>query len=322
MAVQGTGTVWNLPNYAGELFTASATDTPFLSMIGGLTGGKVTNNFEFATGVLYDYPEASQPAISEQASLTAPAATAIARRQEKNVTQIFHEVIDLSYVKQSNMGKLEGLNTAGQQANPANEKAWQIQKRLVKIARDVEYTFLNGTYAVATKADEANKTRGMIELCKSEAGTNIDAAGAAMSDTLLKTLTRMMADNGAQFGNTVLFANSYQKQMITEAFQKQLGFQLPASRNVGGLAIHEFETDFCKLGVVWNKFMPADTILVADLAHIAPVFQVVPDKGVLFEEPLAKTGASDKIQIFGQIGLDHAPAFLHGCIYGLATETV
>ena len=320
MAVNGTGTVWNLPNYAGELFTASATDTPFLSMIGGLTGGKVTNNFEFATGVLYDYPEASQPAISEQASLTAPAATAIARRQEKNVTQIFHEVIDLSYVKQSNMGKLEGLNTAGQQANPANEKAWQIQKRLVKIARDVEYTFLNGTYAVATKADEANKTRGMIELCKSEAGTNIDAAGAAMSDTLLKTLTRMMADNGAQFGNTVLFANSYQKQMITEAFQKQLGFQLPASRNVGGLAIHEFETDFCKLGVVWNKFMPADTILVADLAHIAPVFQVVPDKGVLFEEPLAKTGASDKIQIFGQIGLDHAPAFLHGCIYGLATE--
>ena len=322
MTVNGTGTTWNLPNYAGELFTASYTDTPFLSMIGGLTGGKLTNNFEFTTGVLYDYPDASQPAISEQASLTAPQATAIARRQEKNVTQIFHEVIDLSYVKQSNMGRLQGLNTAGQTANPANEKAWQIQKRLVKIARDVEYTFLNGTYAEATKADEANKTRGMIELCKSAAGTNIDASGAALSDTLLKTLTRKMADNGAEFANTVLFANSYQKQMITEAFQKQLGFGLPASRNVGGLAIHEFETDFCKLGVVWNRFMPADTILVADVAHIAPVFQVVPDKGVLFEEPLAKTGASDKIQIFGQIGLDHAPAFLHGCIYGLATESV
>lgn len=320
MTVNGTGTVWNLPNYAGELFTASVTDTPFLSMIGGLTGGKITTDFEFTTGQLYDYPEASQPAISEQASLTAPQATAITRRQEKNVTQIFHEVIDLSYVKQSNMGRLSGLNQAGQQANPQDEKAWQIQKRLVKIARDVEYTFLNGTYALATKADEANRTRGMIELCKSEAGTNIDAAGAAMSDTLLKTLTRKMADNGATFGNTVLFANSYQKQAITEAFQKQLGFQLPPSRNVGGMAIHEFETDFCKLGIVWNRFMPADTILIADLAHIAPVFQVVPNKGVLFEEPLAKTGASDKIQIFGQLGLDHAPAFLHGCIYGLATE--
>lgn len=322
MTVNGTGTSWNLPNYAGELFTASHIDTPFLSMIGGLTGGKVSTDYEFATGVLYDYPEATQPAISEQASLTAPTATAIARKQETNVTQIFHEVIDLSYVKQSNMGRLSGLNSAGQQPNPANEKAWQIQKRLVKIARDVEYTFLNGVYAKAGSAAEANKTRGMIELCKSEAGTNINAEGGALSETLIKQLTRLMADNGAQFGNTVLFANSYQKQMITEAFQKQLGFQLPASRNVGGLAIHEFETDFCKLGVVWNKFMPADTILVADVAHIAPVFQVVPDKGVLFEEPLAKTGASDKIQIFGQIGLDHAPAFLHGCIYGLATESV
>ena len=319
MAVTGTGTSWNLPNYHGELFTASATDTPLLSMIGGLTGGKVSTDYEFATGVLYDYPEATQPAISERASLTAPQATAIARTQETNVTQIFHEVIDLSYVKQSNMGRLSGLNTAGQQANPADEKAFQIQKRLVKIARDVEHTFLNGVYAKATNDNEANQTRGMIELCKSAAGTNIDAAGVDLTDVLIKNLTRMMAENGAAFDNVVLMAGAYQKQAITEAFQKQLGFGLPASRNVGGLNIQELETDFCKLGVVWNKFMPADAILIVDVAHVAPVFQVVPNKGVLFEEELAKTGASDKIQIFGQIGLDHAPAFLHGCIYGLKT---
>ena len=34
-----TGTVWNLPNYAGELFTADAVNTPILSAIGGLTEG-------------------------------------------------------------------------------------------------------------------------------------------------------------------------------------------------------------------------------------------------------------------------------------------
>ena len=318
--VTGTGTVWNLPNYAGELFTASAKDTPFLSMIGGLTGGKITNNFEFATGVLFDYPEAAQPAISEQASLTAPTATAIARRQEKNVTQIFQETIDLSYAKQSNMGRLEGLNTAGQVANPADEKAFQISNRLIKIARDVEYTFLNGAYAVATNAGEANKSRGMIELCKSEAGTNIAAAEAELTSDLIDALMLQMAQNGAQFVNPVIFCGAYQKQKITKAYQNQVGFGLPATRNVGGLNIQEVETDFCKLGIVWDKFMPADTILVADLAYIAPVFQPVPDKGVLFEEPLAKTGASDKIQIYGQIGLDHAPAFLHGCIHGLGVK--
>lgn len=318
--VTGTGTVWNLPNYAGELFTASAKDTPFLSMIGGLTGGKITNNFEFATGVLFDYPEAAQPAISEQASLTAPTATAIARRQEKNVTQIFQETIDLSYAKQSNMGRLEGLNTAGQVANPADEKAFQISNRLIKIARDVEYTFLNGAYAVATNAGEANKSRGMIELCKSEAGTNIAAAEAELTSDLIDALMLQMAQAGAQFVNPVIFCGAYQKQKLTKAYQNQVGFGLPLTRNVGGLNIQEVETDFCKLGIVWDKFMPADTILVADLAYIAPVFQPVPDKGVLFEEPLAKTGASDKIQIYGQIGLDHAPAFLHGCIHGLGVK--
>lgn len=91
--VSGIGTTWNLPNYAGELFTADPTQTPFLSMIGGLTGGRQTDNFEFPTAVLYDFPDAAQPEISEQASTTAPAASHIAREQEKNVVQIHQEVI-------------------------------------------------------------------------------------------------------------------------------------------------------------------------------------------------------------------------------------
>ena len=48
--VSGQGTVCNLPNYSGELFTADMINTPLLSMIGGLTGGAMTNNFEFTQG--------------------------------------------------------------------------------------------------------------------------------------------------------------------------------------------------------------------------------------------------------------------------------
>lgn len=116
--VTGIGTTWNLPNYAGELFTADPTQTPLLSMIGGLTGGRQTDNFEFPTAVLYDFPAAAQPEISESASATAPAASHIARTQEKNVVQIHQEVIDLTYAKQSNNGRMSGLNTAGQNPNP------------------------------------------------------------------------------------------------------------------------------------------------------------------------------------------------------------
>lgn len=318
--VTGIGTTWNLPNYAGELFTADPTQTPFLSMIGGLTGGRQTDNFEFPTAVLYDFPEAGQPDISEQASATAPAASHIARQQEKNVVQIHQEVIDLTYAKQSNSGRMSGLNTAGQNANPADEKSWQIQQKLIKIARDVEFSFLRGTYQVSTGADVANKTRGMLELCTSDAGTSIAAAGVELDKPLLDQLFREMADNGAYFGNMVLFCGAYQKQRITNLYADFFKAQMQMQMDIAGMNVTQIETDFCKIGIVWDRFMPNDSILVADMVHIAPVFQAVPGKGVLFQEDLAKTGASDKIQIYGQIGLAHGPAFLHGAITGLATK--
>lgn len=320
--VQGIGTTWNLPNYAGELFTADPTQTPFLSMIGGLTGGKQTDNFEFPTAVLYDFPEAKQPEISESASANAPAASHIAREQEKNVVQIHQEVIDLTYAKQSNSGRMSGLNTAGQNPNPGDEKNWQIQQKLVKIARDVEYSFLCGTYRSATQADEANKTRGMLELCNSDTGTSIEAGSSALNKELLDQLFREMADNGAYFGRMVLFCGAYQKQMITKLYADQFKANMQTTQNVGGMNITEIETDFFKMGVVWDRFMPNDSILVADMAHVAPVFQVVPGKGVLFQEDLAKVGASDRIQIYGQIGLAHGPAFLHGAITGLKSAVL
>ena len=110
--VTGMGTTFNLPNYAGQLYTASTTKTPFLSMIGGLTGGMQTENDEFPTGVLYEFPEAAQPEISETASTTAPTGGELVKSQQTNVTQIFHEAIEITYARLANRGKLSGLNTA------------------------------------------------------------------------------------------------------------------------------------------------------------------------------------------------------------------
>lgn len=64
--VTGTGNAYNLPNFAGDLFTASPTHTPFLSMIRGLSGGRKTESDCFPTGQLYEFPASEQPDISEQ----------------------------------------------------------------------------------------------------------------------------------------------------------------------------------------------------------------------------------------------------------------
>lgn len=313
--VTGTGTSFNLPNFAGDLFTASPTQTPFLTMIGGLSGGRKTESDEFSTGQLYEFPEAAQPEISEQASETAPAASALVRSQTTNVTQIFQETIILTYAKMANRGKLSGLNAAGQQANPPSELDWQVARRLEKIARDVEHTFLNGSYNKAADVSQANKTRGMFELCAS--GTTIAAGNQPLSVDLLKQLFRAMSEAGAAFGSMVLFCGADQKQRITTLYEKQLGYNTPAPRNVAGMNITRIETDFFELGIAYDPHVPSDRLLVADVSVCAPVFQDVPGKGTLFLEDLAKTGAAEKKQIYGQIGLDHGPAFLHGSITGL-----
>ena len=73
------------------------------------------------------------------------------------------------------------------------------------------------------------------------------------------------------------------------------------TQNIAGMNITQIESDFCKVGICFDPFIKKDSLLVADVAQIAPVFQPVPGKGNFFEEELAKQGASDKIQIYGQI---------------------
>jgi hypothetical protein len=84
--------------------------------------------------------------------------------------------------------------------------------------------------------------------------------------------------------------------------------------------INQIETDFAVLGVVWAPNVPVGTLLIADLSVCAPVFLPVPEKGVLFYEELSKTGAAEKGQIYGQIGLDYGPEEYHGTITNLSTS--
>lgn len=309
------GTSFNLPNYAGELFTASPKKTPFLSMIGGLSGGKTSDSFEFVTGQEYSLPAAGQPEISENDSLTAPEPTHITRDQKTNTCQIFHESIDLSYAKMSQGGKLEGLHLAGQSANPKTEEDWQIEQKLAKMATDVEYTFLNGTYQKATSADVAPKTRGMFELCNGV--TSVDAQAATLSKALLDAFYLELVKNGAAWDNMTMFVGATLKQQVTNIYADQFNAQMNMGEKKAGMNVVTIETDFGLINIALDIFVPDGSILVADIAHIAPVFCPVPGKGVLFVEELAKTGADNKKQLYGQIGLDHGMAFMHGAMTNL-----
>ncbi len=306
-------TINALPNFAGELFTADAINTPLLTMTGGLTGGKITQNFEFPTSSEYALPAAVQPAIDENASLAGtPVSQTVARTQVFNTCQIHQERIDLSYVKTSNFQRMSGLNTAGAVNNAPDELAFQQARKLEKIARDVEFSFIQGTYVQAVNSGVAAQTRGIVEVCQLAGGTNVNGLGNQLDLTALQAFFLSMYTAGATFSNLVLYVPGTLKQRISAIY----GFA-PAARNVGGVNIEQIETDFGNVGIVVSRFAPANTVLAIEVSVVAPVFCPVPNKGTLFYEELAKIGAGEYGQMYGMIGIDHGPAFAHGRLFNV-----
>ena len=305
---------FNVPNYSGMLFNKGNTRTPFSTMIGARR--LYTNHVEFACGQSYTTATGSQPAISEDASLTAPAATVITRTPMTNVTQIYQETVGVSYGKMSNMGTLSGLNVAGQQANPVNELDFQIAAKMAKIGQDIEYTFLNGVYSKATSDSTINKTRGLIPSIT----TNIVAAGTdPLSLKLVIEAIKAISDSYAPTDNLVLGVKSVNLVQINDDAANNKLTIVPASREINGIAISTLVTPFGAVGIRVFDNLPDGTAVLFDPSVMAPVEQLVPGKGNFFMEELAKVGAGTRYQIFGQIGLDCGPEWYSAKITGLST---
>ena len=304
-------------NYSGMLFNKGNTKVPFSTLIANRA--RNTNSVEFVTGLEYETGGGSQPAISETASLTAPDATYITREQKTNVTQIFQESVYISYGKESNMGTLSGVNIAGQTANPADELDFQVAARMAKIARDIEYTFINGEYNKAKSDAAANKTRGILTAIE----TNIlPLNGEAIRVWDVAEAMKMIYEAQGSTNGLVLWVDPVAMFQLNADAEQNGNTIVPGARNVNGLAISTLLTPLGEIGLYLGEFLPAGTVGIFNPDVISRVEQPVPNKGNFFMEELAKTGAGTKYQIFGQLGLDHGPEWMHAKITGINTEFV
>lgn len=309
MTVSGMGTTFNLPNFVGELFHITSTETKFLSMIGGLhQGGRQVTSKAF-TWQDDDNPSPTQPAIVEGAD---PTYEERERTERSNVVQIFQYGVNLSYTQQAAVGQLGSGATAILGDQPVqSESARQLSLKLKHAAREVNYSFLQGAYANPANNSTGRKTRGM----KNAITTNTVAlAGARANRNHFQELFRTMASNDAPFENVVIFCREYNRQLISDIY----GY-VPESRTVGGLNIQQIETEFGLVGVAYEKQMPTDEIYAIDLAFCKPAFLEIPGKGHFFIEPMSKSGAADKWQLYGEIGLQYGPEKFHGSLTGTAT---
>ena len=306
-------TSFGVLNYSGMLFNKGNTRCPLSSIIGGRA--KTTNHVEFVTGQEYTTAGGTQPAISETASLTAPEATVVTRTQKTNVTQIFQETVGISYGKMSNMGTLSGINIANQQENPMNELDFQVAAKMQKVNRDIEFTFVQGTYNKATTDSTVNKTRGLTEAIES----NVIAMASKPLGlwNIADGVKKVYEANAPQDGLVLWCDATTMFQINADAVQNGLTV-IPAAREINGIKLSSVVTP---LGVVYlylGEFLPKGTALLLNLDVISPVYQPVPGKGNFFLEQLAKTGAGEQYQLFGQIGLDHGPEWYHAKFTGIA----
>ena len=310
-AVSGMGDTFDLPNYVGELFNITPSDTPLLSMIGGITGGKSVTSKQF-TWQTVDNTAAAQTAVVEGADPTYEERT---RSEVTNVTQIMQYGVNVSYSKQAATGNLSGQAIIGNQP-VQDELGFQLDMKLKRAARDIEFSFLQGAYNAGADLATARKTRGMLA-----ATTTNEVAGgsAALTQAMVDACLKAMADSGAPFEQPVIFANAFQKQKLSSIYSSALALA-PRDRNYGGVNINTLETDFGEVGIVYSRHIPAEDVLIADVAFLKPVFLDIPGKGHFFVEPVAQSGAAYKYQVYGEIGLEYGPELFHGKITSLSTS--
>jgi len=390
--ITGIGTTFNLPNYHGELFAVTPSDTPLLSASGGIGGGgQVTDTL--AEWQKYDLRDPQIRTRLEGAD--APTAEERVRGNVSNRLQIFHESVSTSYTKQAATGRY--ATAAGGAENPVkDEHSWQVMQSLKQIARDVNFAFWHGQRNDPSDNTTARQMAGLLSVISSNAQVKKAALTAisAATDTLTKThdlvvddkfvftdvgasttivahraywvtsvsttasfkvsatkggaaitvgtatvagyplkaanvvgvddvngLLQSVFDNGGitEEGTATLWVPSGQKLALTKAYASAYGKADPfaGSRNVGGVAMNTIVTDFGNLNIKIERALPADAIAVTSLEQIDPVFLNIPGKGVMFEEELAKTGASEKTQIYGEVGLKYGNEAAHGVLRGL-----
>lgn len=309
---QNHATSFDPVNYSGMLFNKGNTRTPLSSIIGGRR--KVTNHVEFAVGQEYTTDGGAQPSISEEASLVAPGFTPIGRTQMTNVTQIFQESVGVSYGKESNMGTLAGLNVANQNANPMSELDFQVAAKMTKIARDIEYTIVNGVYVKATDDATANQTRGLVPAVTSNVTAMADAPLGYWD--VVAMMEKIDKGNAPVSDLTIVCNTTTMLQLNGDAIANGLTV-IDSGRTINGINITTIVTPFGNLGLLVGQLLPAGTALVLNLGVLSVVEQMVPGKGNFFLEPLAKVGAGTRYQVFGQLGVDHGPEWFHGKFTGI-----
>lgn len=311
-----TGSVQNL---SGLLYDAQDVSTPFLDAVynRGRNGGRrLTFSQEFVLSNSTQMLPPSQPSFSELDTLIAPTPDTFTREQDYNIAQPFHRSIAVSYMKQSNFNAMDGLNLANAQNNTPNEFNFQRDRAVKQIRLDLNYTIINGAFQFLRGDSTVEPmTRGLLEGVQ----TNlfVDSGAAPDKNRINEALNEAIA-NGLVPEGLEIWVNPAMISPITDNWIIIPGSALPASRTDGGVSYTNIMTDFGTMPIYHDRMIEDGILAFVAMGELAvaekpysPVGVSESMFGALYYEPLAKVGAAETGQVYGEMGFDYAAEFLH-----------
>jgi len=294
------------------IYDISPQDTPIMSSIGK---GK-------ATAVYHEWQTDSLAAATFGNALVegadATAATLSPTTRVGNYTQIVGKTIQIS-------GTLESVDKAGRKS----EKAYQLAKGSAEIKRDIEAIITANQGRTAGDTNTARKMGALLSWIKTNTNkrettvtgsdpttigesTRGDGTTRTFTETLLKDVVQKVFTSGGTPSLLVVPPAGKQKVSSFEGIaQHRINTQGTGKVTIlAGADI--YQSDFCVLQVVPDRFMRTRDALVLDpeyaaMAYLRP-FQT---------NELAKTGDSEKTQILAELTLEVRNEAAHGIIADL-----
>jgi hypothetical protein len=311
-------------NYAGNIFKLGKIRAPFLAKLLGIpvdmtnwnimtaiSAGKVriVNSNLFTVAQTSSITAPAQTRVVAEDDSRTPTPTTYTRGQDTNAVQVHQQVAEVPDIKESNYGQRAGLNV-NEPIQPVSELDFQVQSNMTQIAVDLNYSCLNGSYQAAA-ASTAGKTRGLANAISTN---NVAAASADLEKAMINEILRTMQLAGAPLMDIVCVCSGIQIERMNDIY----GYPVQ-SNSQGGYNIQRISTPYGDFTLINDYNTPTDSVFFTEMSDLKIVIQPLPS-GLAVVEPLARTGASNKIQILLQAGLDYGPEEHHGSITGLSTS--
>lgn len=220
--------------------------------------------------------------------MTGPKDESVTRSRSYNYTQIFSKGVELT-----------GTAMAIEHNGIASEDAYQIDKRLRELIRELDRTVIMGIRAASDHTDSVYGTMGgLIDYIKHASNGNTNSTAETLVPSVLNAMIKQIWDDGGE--PDIIIVGGTQKQKIS-SFDKEYRRSTMDSRRAG-FTVEEFVSDLgVNLRVVVDRWMPSDMAIVIDSSHI----HIKSLQGrAFFLEKLAKTGDAEKWQIVGEYTME------------------